>query len=138
MSQLKNAEGIVKHLQRIFFYGDEIRETSRVNSFLEYLSGRISPFTQKPYELGARSLYRYISGEQHFPADLLIPLCDWSADEDLMHDFNIRPSQEAKEKLQAKKEKLMHEQEALKRRIEQIDTQLLGSEQLSFIKRKKK
>lgn len=138
MSQLKNAEGIIGHLQRIFYYGDEIRETSRVNSFLDYLSTKINPFTQKSYELGARSLYRYIGGDQHFPFDLIMPLCDWSADELLMQDYNIRPSKEAMEKLQVKRERLLQEQETLRQRIEQINSQLLGTEQLSFIKRKGK
>jgi len=138
MSQLKNAEGIISHLQRIFYYGDEIRETSRVNSFLEYLSTKINPFTQRPYELGARSLYRYIGGEQHLPFDLVIPLSDWSADELLMADYNLRPSLEAKEKLQAKRERLTQELDSLKRKIEQIDMQLDGYEQLNLIKKPKR
>ena len=137
MSQLKNAEGLTAHLQRIFYYGDEIKESSRVNSFLEYLSTKINQFTRKPFELGARSLYRYISGEQHFPFDLIIPLVDWSADERLMADYNIRPSVEAKEKLQAKHEKLTKEREILTARIETIEGQIDGAEQLSLIKKRK-
>jgi hypothetical protein len=133
MSQLKNAEGIVSNLQRIFFYGDEQRETSRVNSFLEYLSTKINPFTQRPYELGARSLYRYICGDQHFPIDLMVPLIDWSADEKLMTDYNIRPSVEAKEKLKTKRERLANELEVLKKKIEQIDWHIEGFEQLTLV-----
>ncbi|MFA6054055.1 MAG: hypothetical protein WC769_01645 [Thermodesulfovibrionales bacterium] len=138
MSQLKNSEGLINHLQRLFYYGDEMKETSRVNSFLEYILTKINPFTNKVYELGARSLYRYISGEQHFPFDLIIPLCDWSADETLMAAYNIRPSTEAKEKLEVKREKLRHEVDTINRRIEQIDGQIDGFEQLSFPKKKRR
>jgi hypothetical protein len=138
MSQLKNSEGLISHLQRIFYYGDDMKETSRVNSFLEYILTKINPFTNKVYELGARSLYRYISGEQHFPFDLIIPLCDWSADELLMADYNIRPSTEAKEKLEAKREKLIHEANTIRKKIEQIDGQIDGFEPLPFTKKRRK
>jgi hypothetical protein len=119
MSQLKNSEGITGHLQRIFIYGDEIQESHRVNSFLEYLTTKINPFTSKPYELGARSLYRYIGGEQHFPVDLLPALVSWSLDEKLMTAFNIYPAPSDMDRLNAKieeKEKRIKEEaEELKR-----------------------
>ena len=102
MAQLKNNEGISAHLQRIFIYGDEIQESHRVNSFLEFLTTKINPFTGKPYELGARSLYRYIGGEQHFPVDLLPALISWSLDEKLMSAFNIYPAPSDMDRLQAK------------------------------------
>ena len=102
LAQLKNNEGISGHLQRIFIYGDELQESGRVNSFLEFLTTRINPFTGKPYELGARSLYRYIGGEQHFPVDLLPALVSWSLDEKLMTAFNIYPAPSDMERLQAK------------------------------------
>ena len=92
LSQLKNNEGISAHLRRIFIYGDELAEQNRVHSFLEFLSAKINPFTNKPYELGERSLYRYISGEMHFPVDLLPALVSWSLDEQLMTAFNIYPA----------------------------------------------
>lgn len=130
MSQLKNAEGIIGHLQRIFMYGDEAREETRVNSFLDFLKTRANPFTQKAYELGARSLYRYICGEQHFPFDLITPLVDWSADERLMNDYGIRPSVLAQGKLQARRESLTKDMEKLRERIETIDAQMMGAEQL--------
>lgn len=91
MAQLKNNEGVTAHLQRIFIYGDELAESGRVHSFLDFLTSRINPFTNKPYELGERSLYRYISGEMHFPVDLLRPLVSWSLDERLMADYNVYP-----------------------------------------------
>ena len=137
MSQLKNSEGITAHLQRIFYYGDDLKETSRVNSFLDYLSARINSFTQKPYDLGARSLYRYIGGEQHLPFDLIIPLVDWSADEKLIADYNILPSAEAKEKLKIKRETLIREKEKLESKLLLIETQIEGAEQLPLIKHKK-
>lgn len=119
MAQLKNNEGISGHLQRIFIYGDEVQESHRVNSFLEYLTTKINPFTNKPYELGARSLYRYIGGEQHFPVDLLPPLVSWSLDEKLMTAFNIFPAPSDAERLQAKidekERRVKEEAEELKR-----------------------
>jgi hypothetical protein len=91
MSHLKHNEGITSHLQRIFIYGDEAAESHRVHSFLEFLTTRINPFTEKPYDLGERSLYRYIGGEMHFPVDLMPALVSWSLDEKLMSAFNIYP-----------------------------------------------
>ena len=102
VSMLKNNEGISGHLQRIFIYGDELQESGRVNSFLEFLTTRINPFTGKPYELGARSLYRYIGGEQHFPVDLLPALVSWSLDEKLMTAYNMFPAPSDLDRLQAK------------------------------------
>jgi hypothetical protein len=93
LSQLKNNEGISSHLQRIFIYGDEMAESGRVHSFLEFLTSRINPFTNKPYELGERSLYRYIAGEMHFPVDLMRALVSWSLDERLMAAYNIYPDE---------------------------------------------
>jgi len=118
MSQLKNNDGISAHLQRIFIYGDEMAESHRVNSFLDFLAARINPFTARPYELGARSLYRYISGEMHFPVDLLPPLVSWSLDEQLMAAFNIYPAPGDVELL---KEKIEKEETVLKQHQESID-----------------
>lgn len=117
MGQLKNNEGITGHLQRIFIYGDEIQESHRVNSFLEFLTTKINPFTGKPYELGARSLYRYISGEQHFPVDLLSALVSWSLDEKLMLAYSTCP---AKSDEQRMKEKIEEEEGELKKQLERI------------------
>jgi len=118
MSQLKNNEGITSHLQRIFIYGDEIQESHRVNAFLEFLTTKINPFTNRPYELGARSLYRYIGGEQHFPADLLIPLVSWSLDEKFMTAWNMYPAlsdeQRLAVKIEEKKKHMKRESEELK------------------------
>ena len=127
MAQLKNSEGIVSHLQRIFYFGDEMKESPRVNDFLAFLSGRINPFTQEPYRIGARSLYRYIAGEQHFPCDLLIPLVEWSADEKLMANFNIRPSRDVCERLVYKKERILQEIKDRKTKLDEIDAQINGA-----------
>lgn len=137
MAQLKNAEGIVGHLQKIFYYGDEAKEQSRVNSFIEYLATKINPFTEKPYEVCARSLYRYISGDQHYPVDLMNPLIDWSADERLMADYNIRPSAEALDKLTFKRDRLMKERERLTSTIEMIDSEIDGAVQLNLVRVRK-
>ena len=99
MGHCKHNEGITSHLQRIFIYGDEMAEGHRVNSFLDFLSHRINPFTQRPYDLGPRSLYHYISGEHQFPADLLPVMVSWSLDERLMSAFNIYPVPDEAEKL---------------------------------------
>lgn len=112
---LKHSEGISSHLQRIFTYGDEMSEKKRVDDFLDYLNTRINPFTKKPYELGARSLYRYISGEQHFPVDLLPPLVDWSLDEKLMESYNIYPSPTETERL---RQKIEEEEKQAKRHLD--------------------
>ncbi len=118
LSQLKNNEGISAHLQRVFIYGDEMAESGRVHSFLDFLSSRINPFTNKPYELGERSLYRYISGEMHFPVDLLPPLVSWSLDERLMSAFNIYPDVDDAARLQERIEK---EETVLRQKQESID-----------------
>jgi hypothetical protein len=118
MSQLKNNEGITAHLKRIFIYGDEIAEQHRVHSFLEFLSTKINPFTNKPYELGERSLYRYISGEMHFPVDLLSPLVSWSLDERLMTAYNIFPAPDDDERML---QKIEQEESVLKQHQENID-----------------
>jgi hypothetical protein len=108
MAQLKNNEGISAHLQRIFIYGDELAEQHRVHSFLDFLTSQINPFTNRPYELGERSLYRYISGEMHFPVDLFPPLVSWSLDEQIMAAFNVYPAPDdaamMREKIEAEKE----------------------------------
>ncbi len=130
MAHLNNSDGITRHLQRIFMYGDEAQESARVNSFLEYLSTHINPFTHKPYELGARSLYKYIGGEQHFPFDLGKALADWSADEQFMADYDIRPSAEATAKLEVKRDQYLQEMAALQRKIETITGQLDGATQM--------
>lgn len=112
---LKHSDGIAGHLQRIFIYGDEMKESGRVNEFLEYVNTRINPFTKKAYDLGARSLYRYISGEQHFPVDLLPPLVDWSLDEKLMEAYNIYPSPTETERL---RQKIEEEEKQAKRHLD--------------------
>ena len=118
MSQLKNNEGISSHLQRIFIYTDEMAESGRVNSFLDFLSSKSNPFTNKLYELGARSLYRYISGEMHFPVDLLPPLVSWSLDEQLMTAFNIFPAPDDVARLRVRIEQ---EETVLRQRQESIE-----------------
>src|SRR3990172_2943817 len=118
MSQLKNNAGISSHLQRIFIYGDEMAESGRVNSFLDFLSSKINPFTNKLYELGARSLYRYISGEMHFPVDLLPALVSWSLDEQLMTAFNIFPAPDDVSRLRVRIEQ---EETVLRQRQESIE-----------------
>jgi len=117
MAQLKNNDGISSHLQRIFIYGDEMAESGRVNSFLNFLSSKINPFTNKPFELGARSLYRYISGEMHFPVDLLPALVSWSLDEQLMCAFNVYP---APDDAALMHEKIEAEKEAMRAHAERI------------------
>lgn len=117
MSQVKNNEEITRHLQRIFIYGDEVAETGRVNSFLEFLTTTINTYTGKPYELGARSLYRYISGEQQFPVDLMKPLVSWSLDVDLMEAYNISPAPSDQERME---EKIAMEERELEERMERI------------------
>lgn len=118
MGQLKNNEGISGHLQRLFIYGDEMAESGRVNSFLDFLSSRINPFTGKPYELGARSLYRYISGEQHFPVDLLPALVSWSLDEKMMTAYNIYPEPADRDRL---RERIEKEESVMKQKQESIE-----------------
>lgn len=115
ISQLKNNEGISGHLQRIFIYGDEMAESGRVHSFLAFLSSRVNPFTNKPYELGERSLYRYISGEMHFPVDLLPALVSWSLDERLMEAFSVYPTGPDAELL---RRRIAREEEALRKKQE--------------------
>ncbi|MDA8156277.1 MAG: hypothetical protein M0Z52_07475 [Actinomycetota bacterium] len=137
MAQLKNSEGSVRHLQRIFFYGDEAREQSRVNSFLDYLSKHNNPHTGNTYELGARSLYRYISGEQHFPVDLLNALADWSGDAELMAAYNLRPAGDGLNHLKAKRENMDREIAELLARREMIDAQITGAEAMPKKKGKK-
>ncbi len=118
MSQLKNNEGISTHLQRIFIYGDEMAEQNRVHSFLDFLSTKINPFTNRPYELGERSLYRYISGEMHFPVDLLPALVSWSLDEPIMTAFNLYPAPGDDARLQERIEK---EETVLRQKQESIE-----------------
>jgi hypothetical protein len=133
---LNNADGIISHLQRIFIYGDDTQESARMHSFMEYLATHLNPFTQKPYELGERSMYRYIAGEHQFPFDLIIPLVDWSGDELLMADYNIRPSAGAIKKLEVKRDQLAQEISDRQAKLELIDGQLLGATQLTLLKRK--
>ena len=118
MSQLKNNEGISSHLQRIFIYGDEMSEQHRVDSFLDFLASKINPYTNKPYELGARSLYRYISGEMHFPMDLAPALVSWSLDERLMTAYHIYPDGDDRARLQERIEK---EETVLRQHQESIE-----------------
>jgi hypothetical protein len=69
---------------------------------MNFLAGRANPFTGRPYELGERSLYRYISGEMQFPVDLLPALVSWSLDERLMAAYNIFPAPSDRERMAAK------------------------------------
>lgn len=133
MSQLKNNEGITAHLQRIFIYGDETAESGRVHSFMAFLAAQINPFTCKPYELGERSLYRYISGEMHFPFDLAGPLVSWSLDEKFMAAYNIYPAPGDADRMQ---EKIDQEEAVLKQRQESIE--LMKSRLVKPMGKKKK
>lgn len=118
MAQLKNNEGITAHLQRIFIYGDEMAESHRVHAFLQYLSSHINPFTKRPYELGERSLYRYIGGEMQFPCDLLRPLASWSLDEKLMDEFGVMPFPDENGRIL---EKIAEAETVLKQKQESIE-----------------
>lgn len=113
MSNTKNNEGITSHLQRIFIYGDDVQEDSKVDAFVDYCRTHINPFTDKPYEISRRTVYQYIEGNMQFPVDLLNPLVSWSADAKLMAAYNIMLPMTDNEKFMKK----LEEKEAALKKI---------------------
>lgn len=114
----------MSHLQRIFIYDphepDNLDEQSRVESFVKYFNENPCSITGNPRKISAISVYRYIRGEQHMPAQVLLGVADWSGDVKLMHDFRIRPLPTTKKRMKEKEATVKKEIAEKMKELEQI------------------
>jgi hypothetical protein len=118
VAQLKNAEKMIFELKRVFFYNDEMKKQASVRAFTDWLSKQIDPWTGELYEpISDEQVYRYISGQQQFPAPYIIPVIRFFQDAKLMSMFNMTPWPGDEEKFQAK---LDEAEEDAKKALEKV------------------
>ena len=94
---------MVAELQRLFIYKDEMENQAKVRAFNDWFSKQVDTMTGELFEpLSDMQWYRYIRGEQHLPAQLLIPVIRYFQDAKLLSLFNMAPLLGDEEKFQAK------------------------------------
>lgn len=101
---IKNNGGITGFLQKNFYYGDDRLEDGTVHEFLDYINSTLDPATGKLFDVSGRTVYDWIQGRQHVPADLLPWLCNFFGDPAMFMHYGVKPHPEAREKIRRKVE----------------------------------